>query len=135
MTPRDIESMFVIKDYTSQFGYYPGYSGAIVIKTTKGFVQNLKKNDNIVRVRPLGYQRPAEFWAPKYITQKQKDSPEQDLRTTIYWNPSVTLDASGQCSFEFWTADKGTEYQIVGEGLSLDGKILEIHGNIKIETE
>ena len=135
MTPRDIESMFVIKDYTSQFGYYPGYSGAIVIKTAKGFVQNLKKNDNIVRVRPLGYQRPAEFWAPKYVTQKQKDSPEQDLRTTIYWNPSVTLDASGKCSFEFWTADKDTEYQIFGEGLSRDGKILEIHGNIKIETE
>lgn len=135
MTPRDIESMFVIKDYTSQFGYYPGYSGAIVIKTTKGFVQNLKKNDNIVRVRPLGYQRPAEFWAPKYITQKQKDSPEQDLRTTIYWNPSVTLDASGECRFEFWTADKDTEYQIVGEGLSRDGKILEIHSTLKIETE
>ncbi len=135
MSPRDIESMFVIKDYTSQFGYYPGYSGAIVIKTAKGFVQNLKKNDNIVRVRPLGYQRPAEFWAPKYITQKQKDSPEADLRTTIYWNPSVTLDASGECCFEFWTADKDTEYQISGEGLSRDGKILEIHGNIKIETE
>ncbi len=135
MSPRDIESMFVIKDYTSQFGYYPGYSGAIVIKTAKGFVQNLKKNDNIVRVRPLGYQRPAEFWAPKYITQKQKDSPEADLRTTIYWNPSVTLDASGECRFEFWTADKDTEYQIFGEGLSRDGKILEIHDNIKIETE
>ena len=135
MTPGDIESMFVIKDYTSQFGYYPGYSGAIVIKTAKGFVQNLKKNDNIVRVRPLGYQRPAEFWAPKYITQKQKDSPEADLRTTIYWNPSVSFDASGQCVFEFWTADKDTEYQIFGEGLSRDGKILEIHGNIKIETE
>lgn len=135
MSPRDIESMFVIKDYTSQFGYYPGYSGAIVIKTAKGFVQNLKKNDNIVRVRPLGYQRPAEFWAPKYITQKQKDSPEADLRTTIYWNPSVAPDASGECRFEFWTADKDTEYQILGEGLSRDGHILEIHGNIKIETE
>ena len=135
MSPRDIESMFVIKDYTSQFGYYPGYSGAIVIKTAKGFVQNLKKNDNIVRVRPLGYQRPAEFWAPRYITQKQKDSPEADLRTTIYWNPSVSFDASGQARFEFWTADKDTEYQIVGEGLSRDGKVLELHSTIKIETE
>ena len=135
MTPQDIESMFVIKDYTSQFGYYPGYSGAIVIKTRTGFVQTRKKNDNIVRIRPLGYQRPAEFWAPKYMTQKQKESPEADLRTTIYWNPSVTVSEGGECRFEFWTADKDSEYQIVGEGLSQDGKALEIHSTIKIETE
>ncbi len=98
-------------------------------------MQTRKKNDNIVRIRPLGYQRPAEFWAPKYMTQKQKESPEPDLRTTIYWNPSVTVSEGGECRFEFWTADKDSEYQIVGEGLSQDGKALEIHSTIKIETE
>lgn len=134
MSPQDIESIFVIKDYTSQFGYYPGYSGALVIKTTNGFVAGKPKSFNIAKVRPLGYQQRVEFWSPKYITQKQKDSPEQDLRTTIYWNPSVSFDASGECRFEFWTADKDTEYLIVGEGLGQDGTILELHHSIKVKT-
>ena len=135
MSPQDIESLFIIKDYTSQFGYYPGYSGALVIKTTNGFVAGKPKSFNITKVRPLGYQQRGEFWSPEYITQKQKDSPEQDLRNTIYWNPSVRFDASGECSFEFWTADKETEYQIVGEGVSRDGRILELHHGITIKTE
>ena len=135
MSPQDIESLFIIKDYTSQFGYYPGYSGALVIKTTNGFVAGKPKSFNIAKVRPLGYQQRVEFWSPKYITQKQKESPEQDLRTTIYWNPAVRFDASGECRFEFWTADKDTEYQIVGEGVGEDGKILELHHTIRVKTE
>ena len=135
LNPGDIDNIFVIKDYTSQFGYYPGYSGAVVIKTSRGEVGTAPKSYNIARIKPLGFQRPAEFWSPKYETQAEKDSAVPDLRTTIYWNPSVRVEASGECAFEFWTADKDTEYQIVGEGVSPDGKILEVRRTITIKTE
>jgi hypothetical protein len=135
LNPGDIDNIFVIKDYTSQFGYYPRYSGAVVIKTSRGEVATAPKSYNIARIKPLGFQRPAEFWSPKYETQAEKDSAVPDLRTTIYWNPSVRVEASGECAFEFWTADKDTEYQIVGEGVSPDGKILEVRRTITIKTE
>ena len=135
MSAGDIDNLFVVKDYTSVFGYYPGYEGALVITTTVGNAGDRTKSFNIGQMRPLGYQKPEEFWSPKYETPEQRESPVPDLRTTIYWNPSVNFDASGECVVEFWTADKSAEYQLVGEGVGRDGRILEIRRSITIKTE
>ena len=133
MSPGDIDNIFVIKDYTSQFGYYPGYSGAVVITTSRGEIGTPPKSYNIARVKPLGYQQAAEFWSPVYETQAEKESAVPDLRTTIYWNPEVVVDGNGECALEFWTADKNTEYAIYGEGVSADGSIFTVRRTIKIE--
>lgn len=133
MSPGDIDNIFVIKDYTSQFGYYPGYSGAVVITTSRGEIGTPPKSYNIARVKPLGYQQAAEFWSPKYETLAEKESAVPDLRTTIYWNPEVVVDGNGECALEFWTADKNTEYAIYGEGVSADGSIFTLRRTIKIE--
>jgi hypothetical protein len=135
MSAGDIDNLFVVKDYTSVFGYYPGYEGALVITTTVGNAGDRTKSFNIGQMRPLGYQKTEEFWSPKYETPEQRESPVPDLRTTIYWNPSVNFDASGECVVEFWTADKSAEYQLVGEGVGRDGRILEIRRSITIKTE
>ncbi len=135
LNPEDIDNIFVIKDYTSQFGYYPGYSGAVVIKTSRGEIGTPPKSYNIARVRPLGYQRPAEFWSPKYEMLAEKESAVPDLRTTIYWNPEVVVSPQGECTIEFWTADRGTEYSICGEGVSAEGEILTVHRIIRIEEK
>lgn len=133
MSPGDIDNIFVIKDYTSQFGYYPGYSGAVVITTSRGEIGTPPKSYNIARVKPLGYQQAAEFWSPVYETRAEKESAVPDLRTTIYWNPEVVVDGNGECALEFWTADKNTEYAIYGEGVSADGSIFTVRRTIKIE--
>ena len=52
---------------------------------------------------PLGYQTPAEFYAPAYATEKARRSMVPDYRTTLYWNPTVKLDDTGQASVEFYT--------------------------------
>ena len=133
LSPGDIENIFVIKDYTAQFGYYPGHSGAVVIKTRHGEIGTPAKSYNIARVKPLGYRQRAEFWSPKYETRQEKDSPGLDLRTTLYWNPHVVIGSDGECCFDFWTADKETQYTVRGEGVSADGTILTIEKTIKIE--
>ena len=83
-------------------------------------------------VSPLGYQTPAEFYAPAYATEKARRSMVPDYRTTLYWNPTVKLDDTGQATVEFYTSDAPADYDITIEGITQTGKIVR---TVKIITE
>ena len=74
---------------------------------------------------PIGYQTPAEFYAPAYATEKARRSMAPDYRTTLYWNPTVKLDDTGQAIVEFYTSDAPADYDITIEGITQTGKIVQ----------
>ena len=74
---------------------------------------------------PIGYQTPAEFYAPAYATEKARRSMAPDYRTTLYWNPTVKLDDTGQAIVEFYTSDAPADYDISIEGVTQTGKIVQ----------
>ena len=74
---------------------------------------------------PIGYQTPAEFYAPAYATEKARRSMVPDYRTTLYWNPTVKLDDTGQATVEFYTSDAPADYDISIEGVTQTGKIVQ----------
>jgi uncharacterized protein YfaS (alpha-2-macroglobulin family) len=79
---------------------------------------------------PLGFQKPAEFYAPKYDKLAQTTKP--DLRTTIHWQPSLTTDENGTASFSFYTADVPGTYTVVIEGVTDCGKIVYKRDKIEV---
>jgi len=79
---------------------------------------------------PLGFQKPAEFYAPKY--DKPAENPKPDLRTTIHWQPNITTNEDGTASFSFYTADEPATYTVVIEGVTEDGKIVYKKDKIKV---
>jgi hypothetical protein len=91
---------------------------SITTKTIKGI---LKETPYIKYFMPLGIQKPAEFYAPKYYTPVLNTKP--DLRTTIHWEPNITAKEEGKVSFNFYTAS-ATTYTVVIEGVTEDGKIV-----------
>ncbi|MDR0421901.1 MAG: hypothetical protein LBH72_02690 [Proteiniphilum sp.] len=128
-----IDNLFVLRDNTGMLGYYPNTEGAIVITTKGGFVQKNVKSLNIDRIRPLGYQLPAEFYAPVYETEQARESSQVDLRTTIYWKPNVQFSGEGEAVIEFYSADTPTAYRIVGEGVMSSGKTVRLEEEVTIE--
>ena len=105
-------------------------AGIISITTKKG-----KELDDATRTlpardvgfaSPLGYQTPAEFYAPAYATDKARRSMVPDYRTTLYWNPTVKLDDTGQATVEFYTSDAPADYDISIEGVTQNGKIIQL---------
>ncbi len=131
----DIESIFVVRDNFSMPGYYPNTSGAVVI-TTKigGYKGKIRTPPNIDRIIPLGYQQAIEFYAPAYETPEKKETSIPDLRTTIFWKPNVVFSEKGEAIIEFYSADMPTTYQVIGEGVSDDGKIIRFEKDITIST-
>jgi len=129
--PYSIERIAVLKGSQAAILGGDGAGGAVVITTRKGYIakDNTPKY-NIKAVTPLGYQRPAEFYSPRYETEEQRESGPRDLRTTIYWNPNVIISPSGETGFDFYSADASTSYTVMIEGITSDGMIIHSMNSI-----
>ena len=112
------------------------YKGGIVAITTKDGTELRKGRPDytIKTFKPLGYQRPAEFYAPRYDTGNNGIGEGTDLRETIYWNPSIAIGTNKQARFNFYTGDAAnTTYTITVEGVTATGDL--IHATKKINKK
>lgn len=130
-----IESLFVLKDNISMPGFYPNNSGAVVITTISGGYQgSSRRPPNIDDIIPLGYQQAALFYAPTYETPERATSALQDLRTTLFWKPNVQFSEQGEAVIDFYAADSPGIYQVIGEGVSHNGKLIRMTKEITVES-
>ena len=110
-----------------------GFGGAISITTKTGGVGNKRNEYNATVYTPLGYQKPVEFYSPKYETLESKHLTIPDYRTTIFWKPDTVIADAEEASFEFYTSDFPTTYSVVIEGLTTDGGIIRQVEKIRVE--
>lgn len=124
LTGNDLEQIQVFKGAGSSIYGLRGGNGVISIYLKKG-VENLRSTPpSIAHISPLGYQKPAEFYVPKYQVDSIRLSAKPDLRTTIYWNPHLVTNKNGLVQVAFFTADKPVNYTLVLEGISVRGEIV-----------
>lgn len=82
--------------------------------------------------RPLGWQLPRHFYAPKYEVEGKDIVPKgQDRRSTLYWNPAVKADENGKIKFSFNTSDLLSGYTVTFEGIAEDGEYVSKRFSIK----
>lgn len=84
-------------------------------------IESLLPKTNVVDMMPLGYVKERSFYMPKYETAESKAT--NDYRTTVYWNPDVMLDESGNVSLDFYNADGTGKYKVVVEGQNALGTV------------
>jgi hypothetical protein len=108
---------------------------AIAIRLKKWEDRKSQMPISLTKVTPLGYQKPAEFYVPKYNVDSVRLSDKADLRTTIYWNPKLETNDNGNVHVSFYTADKANNYSVVMEGLSIGGEICRYVGMLKREDK
>jgi hypothetical protein len=108
-----------------------GTGGAIVIYTKSGSdgqpVSYLKgmNNDQV-----NGYTVVREFYSPDYDTLSSDD--KKDLRTTLYWNPTVsTMPGQNKVDLSFFNNDFTDEFRVIIEGMTADGRLAHIEKIIK----
>jgi len=131
LTPSDLESIQVFKGANAGIFGSRGGNGVIAIRMKKGSNVKTPTPISLARVTPLGYQKPVEFYVPKYGVDSIHANPNPDLRTTIYWNPSLHCDSTGVIHVQFYTADKANNYSVEVEGLTKAGEICRFEGVLK----
>lgn len=120
MTVEEIENVAYLSGTAGSM--YNTVGGVILITSRKTGKFLEKTVPNVARVTPLGYQKSVKFYAPKYENPVQRNNPLKDLRTTLYWNPSVKTDSDGVARIEFYTTDRSGTMNIDIQGITATGE-------------
>lgn len=118
---QDIETIEVFKGADAAVFGSQGAGGAILFYTKSGRgIQNVPPM-GIINVNYGGYASAKEFYVPKYnVSLPEHELP--DLRSTIFWAPSINTDSTGRATIEYYNADP--ESTIIGiiEGIDAYGQ-------------
>ena len=130
-----VESIDVFKGAGASIFGVRGADG--VVNVTTGFSSDNSKDlkINTATITPLGYQKPVEFYSPQYDTPESKNLGNPDYRTTIFWKPDLFLSDEGEASFGFYTSDFPTNYSVVIEGITKEGRIIRQVETIEVGND
>ncbi len=118
----DIETVEVLKSIgnTAIYGSRGG-NGVLVITTKRGGgSSSVVYSPGIITYSPKGFAQSRLFYSPRYDT---KPDIKPDLRTTIYWNPSIISDEQGKFKLDYFNSDSPGLYRIVIEGIDIMGNL------------
>ena len=105
-------------------GIYGGRAsgGVIAFFTDIPFEEtiDLEGGKHITVERISGFSKTRQFYTPNVQSKGYDDLP--DLRSTIYWNPSIVLENNERQELRFTTADTPGTYRVTIEGLTENGK-------------
>ena len=109
-----------------------GAGGAIAVYTRKGSEPRTGGRDakGLENAVLGGYSRFKEFYNPIY--DKPNEPSEEDIRTTLYWNPFIITNKKSQrYRIEFYNNDVSKKLQLVLEGVNADGKMVRVVKSIE----
>jgi hypothetical protein len=135
LNSNDVEKISVFKGANAAIFGSKGGNGVIAIELKKGVVRQANTPISLVTCKPLGYQKPAQFYVPKYDVESIRTNPKSDLRTTIHWDPKLVSDSTGTVHVKFYTADKADDYSVVLEGITNAGEICRYVGYLRRKGE
>ncbi len=121
VNPNDIDRVEIVTRTVSMLGDQ-GANGVIAVYLKEGSSpDNPLSNTQSMSVFTLeGYQPVQNFYQLDY--DQEDDLEGKDLRQTLYWNPTLVTDESGEASISFFTNDSAGPMTVEIRGLSVDGK-------------
>lgn len=153
VTKRDIETLPVRIveriDILNQAASYQvfGYtyavndSGKISMVKPDGVISVILKsdwlNDNSTiyysaKMKLSGYDEPRMFYSPKHKTTLMADF-KPDLRTTLFWEPYITIQNNSKAVLKFFNADNSSVIKVIAEGITSTG--IPVSGSVEYEIK
>jgi hypothetical protein len=122
-----IHDVAYIKVFRPPFmGGFNGGSGGIAIFTKKGNDSKPEPGKGLPTNKIFGYNSVKEFYSPNYAAFNQRNE-QRDIRTTLYWNPSVTTASrKNNVVVSFYNNDVSQSFRVVIEGMTTDGRLAHI---------
>ena len=119
ISPRDLAAVDVFKDGATLAIFGSGGAGGAIAFYTKRGSGILEAGDGVFNLTFPGYSTAREFYMPKYDTE---NDPKPDFRSTLYWNPNITLEGN-KAKVEFFNNDVVQGYKIVIQGMDKSGRL------------
>jgi hypothetical protein len=120
-----VKQKYVVGDYL--------FYGLINVISKGGNFGLVNLPNNAVRIPYRVIDPVNTFISPDYSSGKMKNIRIPDMRNTLYWNPSIKPDKTGNAEIEFWSADNDSEYMINIQGITSNGKHFSIRKVLKVK--
>jgi hypothetical protein len=110
-----------------------GANGVLNIITRTGIRRDTEKQSpNSVYTIVKGFDIPRIFYSPKY-DNKTNQSFIPDYRTTIFWEPNITINKPGNVTLSYFNADNPAIINITVEGITDEG--IPLTGRINYDVK
>ncbi len=133
INPNDIDRIEVVSRMNSMMGDL-GRNGIIAVYLKKGPQQEnfiASNTPGLQQMTMEGFSAPSNFIPFAY--EEEDEVPEVDQRVTLYWNPYMVSDNSGNIEIEFYTNDSKAPKWVEIKGL--DSEVRPVVGSYKIEIQ
>jgi hypothetical protein len=81
-----------------------------------------------------GYYRVREFYSPVYDVPGSHHT-RPDYRTTLFWDPEISIGLDGKATVSFFTSDKSSVFRVVVEGITETGIPVLATGEFSVEAD
>lgn len=123
IAPSDIEDINISTNPVDVHKYSGLYTnGVIEIKTKRGKMK-LPEGESKQLVND-GFPVPSDFEAPEYVDPEDREKLKDDFRTTLYWDPEITISVDGETVISFYTSNIRSEFVCRIVGIGMDGKLI-----------
>jgi len=122
LNPSDISFIEVLTGPQGSAYGVRGGNGVILVNSRKLIDEPAVNAPNTFLVR--GYHTPPGFMMPDYSNSKMKVAKFNDIRSTLYWNPSALTDAAGRIEISFFTSDITANYKVIITGITSRGDVV-----------
>jgi hypothetical protein len=133
LDPELVEKIDVVREKYIVGDYL--FYGIVNIITKAGDLSNITLPDYCIRL-PYRIVDPVnQFVSPDYSSSERQRSRIPDFRNTLYWNPSVKTDSVGKGRVEFWTSDSISEFEVIIQGITSEGKPFSYRKTINVKRQ
>jgi hypothetical protein len=131
LDPLTVDRIDVVKEkYVVGTYFFPGIVNVI---TKAADFSAIPTPDYMVRVQYRAVDPVEEFVSPDYSSIENRNRPNPDFRNTLYWNPTLNPDKDGKIVAEFWTSDFASDYEIIIQGVTSEGRIISAKKSFRVE--
>jgi hypothetical protein len=134
----DVQSVEVLTS-PSRLVIYGGRDmrGIILVTTKRGGGYSVKKPLDLdfghKDLQPKGFYMARQFYVPQYDQDKNNTKP--DYRTTVFWEPNISVDKKGIYTIDFFNTRAAGDYRVVIEGMNKLGQLSRTSFNYKVKSE
>jgi hypothetical protein len=110
------------------------YEGVLSFNTYQGDLQGFTLDPRALLETYESVQGQREFFAPRYETAQQQQSPLPDQRNLLHWSGNVALAPSATQALTFYTSDQVGRYLVVVHGLAGNGQAGTVSATFDVKT-
>jgi len=122
ISPSNVWLVDVLKGPDATIFGARGAGGVVAIYTGRNPNSNItRRGPGIIDLVIKGFDKNRQFYAPDY-SKNTSSVYGTDFRSTLYWNPNVTLTKDKENSISFFTSENIGDYVVAMEGISENGE-------------